>query len=320
MHYRCAILDDYQNVALELADWSSLSSEVDLEVFNAPLGDQQRVIDALKDFSIVCLMRERTPFPRAMFESLATLRLLVTSGMRNAAIDLAAARDHDVVVSGTEASNYATAELTWGLILELARKIGLENTRLKAGAPWQTTIGMDLAGKILGVVGLGRLGSRVAGFGRAFGMRVLAWSQNLTPQKSQEVGAELVTKEELFSRADFVTIHLQLSPRTRNLIGAAELALMKPTSFLVNTSRGPIVEEAALLRVLQQGYIAGAALDVYDVEPLPIDHPFRQLPNAVLTPHLGYVTRDAYVGFYGQMVEDIQAFIAGKPIRVIPLR
>jgi phosphoglycerate dehydrogenase-like enzyme len=316
MAYRCAILDDYQNVALKLADWTALSG-VDLQVFNKPLGDQASVIKTLGGFAIVCLMRERTPFPRAVIEALPDLRLLLTSGMRNAAIDLVAAKDRNVVVCGTESPGSPTAELAWGLMLELTRRIGYENARLKTGAWWQSTLGVDLGGKTLGVIGLGKLGSKVAQVGRAFGMEVIAWSQNLTDEKARDAGATLVAKDDLFRMADFVSVHLQLSPRTRGLIGARELGLMKPTAYIVNTSRGPIIDEAALLDVLRAGRIAGAGLDVYDVEPLPLDHPLRKLDNAVLTPHLGYVTEDTYRHFYPQMVEDIRAWQAGKPQRVI---
>jgi len=316
MPTRCAVLDDYQNVALQLADWASLP-DTDVKVFNRPIGDQAAVIAALQGFAVVCLMRERTPFPRAVFDGLPDLRLVVTSGMRNAAIDLAAARDRNIPVCGTESPGYPTAELTFGLILELARWIGYENARLKAGAWWQSTLGVELGGRTLGVVGLGKLGSRVAQIGRAFGLEVIAWSQNLTEDKARAAGATLVGKEELFRRADFVTVHLQLSGRTRGLIGAAELALMKPTAYLINTSRGPIVEEAALVEALATGRIAGAGLDVYDVEPLPLDHPLRKLENTVITPHLGYVTADNYRHFYEQMVENIRAWQAGQPLRVI---
>jgi len=265
MPHRCAILDDYQNVALKLADWGQLKGEVNLRVYNESLGDQANVIRTLKDCSIVCLMRERTLFPRAVFEGLPDLKLVVTSGARNAAIDLAAAEERKVVVCGTAAPGEPTAELAVGLMLELARKIGYENARLKAGARWQTTLGIDLGGKTLGCVGVGKLGSKVAQIGRAIGMEVVAWSQNLTAERARDVGATLVSKENLFRRADFITVHLQLSPRTRGLIGAADLALMKPTAYFINTSRGPIVEEAALLDVLRNKRIAGAGLDVYDV-------------------------------------------------------
>jgi D-3-phosphoglycerate dehydrogenase len=317
MPHRCAILDDYQNVALKLADWGKLAPDVEVKVFNESLGDQASVIRTLKDYSIVCLMRERTLFPRAVFEGLPELKLLVTSGARNAAIDLVAAEERKVVVCGTETPSSPTAELAIGLMLELARKIGYENARLKVGAKWQTTLGIDLGGKTLGCVGLGKLGAKAAQIGRAIGMDVIAWSQNLTAERCREIGATLVTKDELFRRADFITVHLQLSPRTRGLIGAQDLGLMKPTAFFINTSRGPIVEEAALLDALRNKRIAGAGLDVYDVEPLPLDHPYRKLDNAVITPHLGYVTEDNYRSFYGQMVEDIRAFLDGKPLRVI---
>src|SRR6266436_3459825 len=262
MAHRCAILDDYQNVALKLADWSMISDDVEIEVFNEPLGDEESVIGTLAGFSIVSLMRERTPFPRAVFEALPDLRLVLTTGMRNAAIDLAAAQERNVVVCGTESPGHPTAELTFGLMLELARKIGYEHARLWARTPWQTTLGIELAAKTLGVVGVGKLGSKVVQIGRAFGMRPIAWSQNLTEEKSRAAGATLVKKDELFRQSDFVTVHLQLSPRTRGLIGAADLGLMKPTAFFINTSRGPIVEETALLDALRGKRIAGAGLDV----------------------------------------------------------
>ncbi|HYS49092.1 MAG TPA: D-2-hydroxyacid dehydrogenase family protein [Xanthobacteraceae bacterium] len=317
MPHRCAILDDYQNMALKLADWSKLGPDVAVKVFNESLGDQASVIRTLKDYSIVCLMRERTPFPRAVFEALPDLKLVVTSGARNAAIDLVAAEERKVVVCGTETPGNPTTELAFGLMLELTRKIGFENARLKAGAKWQTTLGIDLGGKTLGVVGLGKLGSKAAQIGRAIGMDIIAWSQNLTAERCREIGATLVSKDELFRRSDFITVHLQLSPRTRGLIGAKDLGLMKPTAYFINTSRGPIVEEAALLDALRAKRIAGAGIDVYDVEPLPLDHPLRKLDNAVITPHLGYVTEDNYRRFYGQMVEDIRAWLDGKPVRVI---
>jgi phosphoglycerate dehydrogenase-like enzyme len=316
MSVRCAILDDYQNVALRLAAWQTLS-DTEIQVFNKPIGDQAAVIAALQGFAVVCLMRERTPFPAAMFAGLPDLRLVITSGMRNAAIDLLAAQERNIPVCGTESPGNPTAELAWGLILELARKIGLENARLKAGAWWQSTLGLDLAGRTLGVIGLGKLGSKVAQIGRAFGMNVIAWSQNLTADKARDAGATLVSKEDLFRQSDFITVHLQLSSRTRGLIGAGDLGLMKPSAYFVNTSRGPIVEEAALLEALRAGRIAGAGLDVYDVEPLPLDHPLRKLDNVVLTPHLGYVTEDNYRRFYEQFVENIAAWQAGQPRRVI---
>jgi D-3-phosphoglycerate dehydrogenase len=315
--HRCAILDDYQNVALKLADWSKLAPDIEVRVYNESLGDQASVIRTLKDCSIVCLMRERTQFPRAVFEALPELKLVVTSGARNAAIDLTAAEERKVVICGTETPGNPTTELAFGLMLELTRKIGYENARLKAGARWQTTLGIDLGGKTLGVIGLGKLGSKAAQIGHAIGMNIIAWSQNLTAERCREVGATLVAKDDLFRQADFITVHLQLSPRTRGLIGAKDLGLMKPTAFFINTSRGPIVEEAALLDALREKRIAGAGLDVYDVEPLALDHPLRKMDNAVITPHLGYVTEDNYRRFYGQMVENIRAWLDGKPVRVI---
>jgi D-3-phosphoglycerate dehydrogenase len=317
MRHRCAVLDDYQNVALAMADWSKITGEVDVKVFNAPLGGSEQVAKALSGYAIVCLMRERTPFPRAMFEKLPDLKLVVTTGLRNAAIDVAAAKEHNVVVCGTESAGHPTAELAFGLIIDLARSISLENARMKAGETWQATIGTDLFGKTIGIIGLGKLGSRVAKAAQAFGMKVIAWSQNLTPEKARELGAEYASKEDLLRQADFVTIHLQLSARTRGLIGAKEIGLMQPTAFLVNTSRGPIVDEAALIAALKGGAIAGAGLDVYDVEPLPREHVLRKLPNVVLTPHLGYVTADNYRIFYDQTVEAIRAWLDGKPLRVI---
>ena len=317
MRYRGAILDDYQSVAMKVADWSPVKGDVDFTVFSDPLGPTDKVIAALKGMAVVCLMRERTSFGRPVIEALPDLKLIVTSGMRNAAIDVEAATSRGVVVSGTESPGNPTAELTFGLMLELTRRIGFEDARLKAGARWQSTLGVELSGKTLGVVGLGKLGSRVASFGKAFGMKIIAWSQNLTEEKAREAGATLVSKEDLFRQADFVTVHLQLSGRTRGLIGAKEFALMKPTSYFINTSRGPIVEEAALLDTLKAKKIAGAGIDVYDVEPLPLDHPIRKLDNAVITPHLGYVTRENYTRFYGQMVENIRAWLDGKPVRVM---
>ncbi|MBI4273554.1 MAG: D-2-hydroxyacid dehydrogenase family protein [Rhizobiales bacterium] len=317
MRHRCAVLDDYQNVAMSMADWSKVSKDVELKVFNASLGSEADVVRALSGYSIVCLMRERTLFPRSVFEALPDLRLVVTTGMRNAAIDMEAAKARKVTVCGTESAGHHTAELTIGLMLDAARRISFENARMKAGEPWQTTMGSDLYGKTLGIIGLGKLGSRVAKVGLAFGMKVIAWSQNLTEDKCRELGVAYASKDELLRNSDYVTIHVQLSSRTHALIGAAELASMKPTAFLINTSRGPIVDETALIAALKGGKIAGAGLDVYDIEPLPRDHPLRKLQNVVLTPHLGYVTADNYRIFYGQTVEAIRAFLDGKPIRVI---
>ena len=317
MPLRCAVLDDYQNVALKLADWSRVAGDAEVKVFNESLGDTGQVAKALAGYAIVCLMRERTLFPRALFEKLPDLKLLVTTGMRNAAIDMAAAKDRGVLVCGTESAGHPTAELAVGLMIDLARKISFEDARMKAGEKWQATIGTDLNGKTLGILGLGKLGSRVAKVANAFGMKVVAWSQNLTAEKCKEAGATYATKDDLLKQSDFITIHLVLSARSRGLIRENEINLMKPSAFLINTSRGPIIDEAALVAALKAKTIAGAGLDVYDTEPLPTEHPLRKLPNVVLTPHLGYVTEDNYRTFYSQTVEAIRAFIDGKPVRVI---
>ena len=314
---RCAILDDYQNVALKMADWSAISKTVEIKVFNQWIPTAQ-VPAALKGFEIVCAMRERTRFPKQVLEALPDLRLLISTGMRNAAIDVKAANERGVVVCGTGGSGNPTAGIAIGLMLELTRHIGYENARLKAGAPWQTTIGIDLEGKTLGVVGLGKLGTRVANIAKAFGMNVIAWSQNLTPEKCQEAGVTYASKEELFRTADIVSIHLMLSDRSRGLIGAKDLALMKPTAYLINTARAAIVDQAALLAVLTERRIAGAGLDVFETEPLPLDSPLRALDNVVITPHLGYVSVQAYEVYFREIVEDIRAFLDGKPMRVIP--
>jgi D-3-phosphoglycerate dehydrogenase len=313
----CAILDDYQNVALAMADWSNVRTDVEIKVFNEHLGLADKVVAALKDFAIVCAMRERTAFPREVIEALPELKLLITTGMRNASIDLEAAKARNVVVCGTPGFGNSTAGIAIGLILELTRHIGYENARLHSGVPWQTTIGLDLEGTTLALLGLGRLGARVAEIGMAFGMKVIAWSENLTTERCKEVGVEHVARDDLFRLADFLSIHVQLSPRTRSLIGTPELGLMKPSAYLINTSRGPIVEGAALLAALREKRIAGAGLDVFDVEPLPLGHPLRALDNVVLTPHLGYVAAQNYRAYFAGMVEDIRAFLDGKPVRVL---
>jgi phosphoglycerate dehydrogenase-like enzyme len=315
--YRCAVLDDYQNVVLKVTDWSKVSGDLDIKVFNEHLGGPDNVVKALQGFGIVCAMRERTGFPRAVIEKLPDLKLLITTGLRNASIDVAAAKEHGVVVCGTPSVGNPTSGIAIGLMLELTRRIGYENARMKAGVPWQTTIGVDLDGMTLGVLGLGKLGTRTAKIARAFGMKVIAWSQNLTPEKCKEAGVDYVSKEELFRQADFITIHVILSQRTRGLVGPNELALMKPSAYIINTSRGPIIDEAALLEVLQNKKIGGAGLDVFDVEPLPTDHRLRKLDNVVLTPHLGYVATQNYRAYYGGVVEDIRAFLDGKPVRVM---
>ena len=313
---RLAILDDYQDAALGLADWASLRPEIEIEVFRDTLAGVDAVARQLQPFAIVVAMRERTPFPASLIERLANLKLLVTTGMRNASIDVKAASERGIVVCGTEMLAHPTAELTWGLILALARQIAAEDRHMRAGG-WQTSLGVGLKGKVLGLIGLGRLGSEVARVGRAFNMDVVAWSQNLTEERAAAQGARLVGKDELFRLADFISIHLVLSPRSRGLVGAAELAAMKKTAFLVNTSRGPIVDTVALIAALERRQIAGAGLDVYDEEPLPKDHPLRRLDNVVITPHLGYVIAENYRLAYGHAVEDVRAYLSGKPIRVI---
>jgi D-3-phosphoglycerate dehydrogenase len=312
---RCAILDDYINLALRVADWSKVSDRADITVFNEPFDSTEAAAGALKDFEIICAMRERTPFPRALFAALPKLKLLITSGMRNAAIDMEAAKDHQVRLCGTQWGRDPTAPLTMGLILELTRNIGRENARMHAGEPLQKFVGIEIEGRTLGVVGLGKLGAKVSGLAKAFGMNVIAWSPNLTAERCKEVGVNYATKEELFSTADIVTIHVVLSQRSRGLVGREDLARMKPTSYLVNTARGPIVDENALLETLSERKIAGAAVDVFSVEPLPTDHPFRKLDNIVLTPHLGYVTEEGFRSHYSQMVEGIDAWLKGETLR-----
>ncbi len=311
-----ALLDDYQDVALAMADWPGLGAGVRSEAFHDHLTDEGTIADRLGPFDVIVAMRERTPFPRSLLARLPALRLLITTGMSNASIDLAAATRLGIVVCGTEGLGYPTAELTWGLILALARRIPQESQAMRNGR-WQTTVGVGLRGKTLGVVGLGRLGPQVASIGHAFGMIVLAWSQHLTPARAAECRAELVPKHEILARSDIVTIHLKLSPRTTGVIGARELGLMKRTAFLINTSRGPIVEERALLHALGEGTIAGAALDVFDDEPLPMGHPFRRMENVVITPHVGYVTRENYEVFYRDAADDVRACLAGSPVRVL---
>ncbi len=314
---RAAILDDYQNVALKLADWSTVTKDVEVKVFNAPLGDDDAVIKALQGFAIVNMMRERTSFSRKVIEGLPDMKLLITTGARNNSIDLKACAEGGVTVCGTGVFGSPTTGIAVGLMLELTRRIGFENARLRAGAPWQVTMGQDLEGLTLGVLGLGKLGQRVGGVAKAFGMKVIAWSQNLTSEKAKEAGADYVSKEDLFSKADIVTIHVVLSERSRGLVGAKELGLMKKTGYLINTSRGPIVDEKALIEALNAKSIAGAGLDVFDVEPLPLDHPFRKMDNAVITPHLGYVSEQNYRKYYSDVVEEIRAWLDGKPVRIV---
>lgn len=317
MQHRLAILDDYQDVAHGFADWAALEAEgVKVTTFREPFASRDALVSALADVSIVIAMRERTAFPREVFEKLPALQLLVTTGMANASIDVAAATDHGVTVCGTPGSPTAAPELTWALLLAAARHLPAEENSLRAGT-WQSTVGFELAGKTLGIVGLGKIGRRVAGYGRAFGMEVLAWSQNLTAGAAEVAGARLVSKEELFRASDVVTLHLRLSPRSENTVGEAELRLLGPEGILVNTARGPLVDQDALIRALSQGWIRGAALDVFDEEPLPAGHPLLAAPNTVLSPHLGYVTQESYREFYGGAFEDVTAWLAGSPIRTI---
>ena len=311
---RIALLDDYQHVALNMADWTVLDEEI--VAFSDHLDDESELAARLAGFDAVVAMRERTPFRETLLRQLPDLKLLVTTGMRNASIDVDAAIRHGVVVCGTRGEPHPTAELTWGLILALLRHIPREDAATRAGA-WQTSLGSGLAGKTLGLMGLGRLGSRVAAVGLAFGMRVIAWSQNLDDSRAAEVGVERVSKEALLAESDVLSVHLVLSDRTRGLIDADALAHMKPNAVLINTSRGPIVDEAALVEALRGGVIAGAGLDVFDTEPLPTSHPLRSLPNTVITPHLGYVTRETYAIFYADAIEAIAAFRSGAPIRVL---
>jgi phosphoglycerate dehydrogenase-like enzyme len=311
-----AVLDDYQGVAEALGPWDELGDAVSVTAFRDHVDDDDELVTLLGAFEVVVAMHERTPFPAHRLERLPNLRLLVTTGMANAAIDVAAARRQGIVVAGTGGLSAPTAELTWGLILAVTRHVCAEDRRVRAGG-WQRTIGPELSGRTLGVLGLGRLGRRVAAVAQAFEMDVIAWSQNLRSEDAAELGVEAVSKEDLFRRADVLTIHTRLSDRTRGLVTAAELALMKPSAYLVNTSRGPIVDEAALLAALNDGTIAGAALDVYDIEPLPAGHPLRSAPNTVLTPHLGYVSEGSYEVYFREAVEDIAAFLDGEPVRVL---
>jgi phosphoglycerate dehydrogenase-like enzyme len=321
MAYRCVFLDDYQSVALKLADYSKISKDVEFKALTDAVNrsDADTIRDC-KDFDIVVMMRERTRFPKAVIDGLPKLKLLITTGAYNASIDMKACAERGIVICGTGGFGNPTTGIAFGLILELTRRIGWENARMKAGVPWQATLGMDIEGKTLGLLGLGRLGARAAGVGKAFGMKLIAWSQNLKPERCQEIGAELVSKEELFRNSDFVTIHLVLSDRTRGLVGAKEFGLMKSTAYLINTSRGPIVEEKALIEALTAKRIAGAGLDVFDLEPLPTGHPLRTLDNAVITPHLGYVSRQNYERYYPDIVEDIRGWLDGKPVRVVAPR
>jgi D-3-phosphoglycerate dehydrogenase len=314
---KAAILDDYQNVALQYADWSPIAKDVEVTVFNKPFASLEDAAKALQGFAVINMMRERTPFLRPMIEALPDLKLLITTGAKNNSIDLQACAERGVTVCGTGGVGNPTTGIVFGLMLELTRHIGAENARMKAGEAWQVTIGKDLEGLTLGIVGLGKLGQRVATIAKAFGMNVIAWSQNLTPDKCKEAGVGYASKEDLFAKADIVTIHLQLSDRSRGTVTAADIGRMKKTAFLINTARAPIVDQAALLAALQQKKIAGAGLDVFEVEPLPVGDAYRKLDNVVITPHLGYVSEQNYRAYYPDIVADIRAFLDGKPLRVI---
>ena len=313
---KIAVIDDYQKIAREMADWSAIEGAHDVTFFHEPIGDRDAVVAALKGFEVLCIMRERTLFDRATLEGLSNLKFLVTTGMRNAALDLEYLKERGIPVSGTGGSTNATPELAWGLMLSLARHIPTENQRMREGS-WITTLGTDLAGSTLGIVGLGRLGAMVAKVGNAFGMNVIAWSQNLTDEQAAEAGAKRVSKEDLFRQSDFITIHYKLSERSTGLVGASELEMMKSTAYIVNTSRGPIIDNDALIAALKAGQIGGAGLDVYNDEPLAKDHPIRSCPRTVLTPHLGYVSKATYKQFYGETVEDLAAWFSGSPVRVL---
>ena len=311
-----AVLDDYASVARGLGPWERLEGRAEVEFLAEHLADEEALAARLAGFDVVVAMRERTAFPRSLLARLPVLRLLVTTGMANAAIDLEAARDHGVLVSGTAGRSAPTAELTWALILGLVRRLREEDAAVRAGA-WQQGVGGDLEGRRLGLLGLGRLGRRVAAIGRAFGMEVVAWSEHLRADDAAAVGVTRVERDELLRTSDVVSVHLRLSDRTRGLLGARELGLMRPAALLVNTSRGPIVDEAALLQALHDGAIAGAGLDVFDVEPLPAEHPLRTAPRVLLTPHLGYVTEATFRLYFEEAVQDIEAFLHGAPVRLL---
>lgn len=316
MKLKCAILDDYQNVALSMADWSVIKEHVDLKVFSEHLENENDLVKALSDCEIIVLMRERTPFGAAVLSKLPQLKLLITSGMRNASIDLAAADNQGITVCGTGSSSEPPLELTWALILGLSRHVVKENLSLRSNGPWQSTVGVDLYGKRLGLIGLGKIGSKMARVGKAFGMEVMAWSQNLTEEKCKKEEVQLATSlEDLLSKSDFVSIHLVLSDRTRHLLGAREIQSMKNNAYLINTSRAAIVDQKALVTALENKWIAGAGLDVYEHEPLIESHVFRQLDNVLALPHLGYVSENNYQTYFSEAVENIQAYLNGQPIR-----
>ena len=313
---RIAILDDYQGVALQMADWSRIRAQHEVVSFQQHIGDEGELVAKLGAVDILCIMRERTPVLRSLIEKLPNLKLVVTTGGAHAGIDIKAAAERGIAVCGTASSRHATAELTFGLILALARGIVAQHNSVRNGG-WQLELGEDVHGKTLGIIGLGSLGSKVAGFGRAFGMVPVAWSQNLTDEQAKASGATRVSKDELFARSDFISIHYKLSPRSRGIVGAADFARMKKTAYFINTSRGPLIDEPALIAALREGRIAGAGLDVFDDEPLAKDHPLRSCPRLVVTPHVGYASRENYVTYFREVVEDIEGWLAGKPVRAL---
>jgi phosphoglycerate dehydrogenase-like enzyme len=310
-----AILDDYQGVALQSADWSPLTAKAQITVFRDHLVNPAALVERLKPFDVLCVMRERTPLTRAILEQLPQLKLIASTGSRNASIDLAAANERGITVCNTGYSSHGAVEMTWALILALLRNIPAEFASVQSGQ-WQMSVGGDLDGKTIGLVGLGNIGAKIAMIAHAFGMKIVAWSQNLTRESAEKHGAILVSKDELFRTADIVTVHLVLGPRTKGIVGAAELGLMKPTAYLINTSRGPLVDEGALIKALENRAIAGAALDVYEIEPLPASHPFRSLDRLLATPHIGFVTEETYKIFYRDTVENVVAWLNGTPVRV----
>ena len=316
MSVQIAVIDDWQNVASGVVDWSLLAPLGDVHFLHDYPADTATMVERLKGFEVICVMRERSTFDKALLQGLPNLQLLVTGGMRNAAIDIPAAKALGIQVCGTDSYKHAAPELTWALIMASTRNLLAEANSLREGG-WQVGLGGDLYGKTLGVLGLGSIGQKVAKFAQVFGMRVIAWSENLTPERAAESGVTWVSKRELFEQADILTVHLVLSDRSRGLVDAQALSWMKPSARLVNTARGPIVDEQALVQALQAGRLAGAALDVYSEEPLPAEHPFRRLPNVLATPHVGYVSEQNYRQFYQQMIEDIQAWANGAPIRVL---
>ena len=313
---KVAILDDYQNVFENIIDTDNYKNKYDFKIFNEPFLSETEVGVALQEFDALLIMRERTPITKSLLDNLPNLKYLMTSGMRNKAIDLEATKSKNIIVCGTEINSNPAAELTWTLILGLARNVKQEVDNMFQGY-WQTSIGLELKGKMLGLIGLGKIGTQMAKIAQAFGMQVSAWSENLNLTHANEIGVLPMSKEDLLTNSDFISIHVVLGDKYKNLITEKEIKLMKKTAFLINTSRGPIINELDLIKALEDESIAGAGLDVYDKEPLPQDHKLRFLPNALLLPHLGYVTVENYALFYSQMIENLDSCLSGKPLRII---